>query len=135
MQICLIFMQWFTATKFELGTFDFQIKNKNSKSQFGKIETLAISHLCAHLNQTLCCFSLHESWGIIHRSWCLGIMPKLLDNSKLAIVCCSDELRGWVSNNSPISESCTSTSPFHPLELTGNFLVTVFEPCEIEFRW
>ena len=51
--------------------------------------------------------------------------PKSLENSKSALVCCSDELRGWVSNNSPNSESCTSTSPFHPLELTGNFLVTV----------
>ena len=42
-------------------------------------------------------------------------------------MCCSDEWRGWVSNNSPNSESCSSTSPFHPLELTGNFLVTVLE--------
>ena len=40
--------------------------------------------------------------------------PKLLENSKLALVSCSDALRGWVSNNSPNSESCTSTSPiFH----------------------
>ena len=53
--------------------------------------------------------------------------PKLLENFKLALVCCSDEWRGWVSNNSPNSESCTSTSPFHPLELTGYFLVTVKE--------
>jgi hypothetical protein len=56
------------------------------------------------------------------------VNPKLLENSKLALLCCSDELRGWVSNNSPNSESCTSTSPFHPLELTGNFLVTVDKP-------
>ena len=52
-------------------------------------------------------------------------LSKLLENSKLALVCCSDELRGWVSNDSPNSERCTSTSPFHSLELTGNFLVTV----------
>ena len=25
--------------------------------------------------------------------------PKLLENSKLALMCCSDEWRGWVSNN------------------------------------
>ena len=50
---------------------------------------------------------------------------QLLDNSKLALVCCSDEWRGWVSNNSPKGESCTSTSSCNPLELTGNFLVTV----------
>ena len=43
-------------------------------------------------------------------------------------MCCSDEFRGWVSNNSPKSESCTSTSPCNPLELTGNFLVTVTNP-------
>ena len=36
---------------------------------------------------------------------------KLLENSKLALVCCSDEWRGWVSSNSPNSESCT----FHQL--------------------
>ena len=46
-------------------------------------------------------------------------LAKLLENFKLALVCCSDEWRGWVSNNSPSSESCTSTSLFHPLELTG----------------
>ena len=34
------------------------------------------------------------------------------ENSKLALVSCSDALRGWVSSNSPNSESCTSTSPF-----------------------
>ena len=51
--------------------------------------------------------------------------PKLLENSKLALVCCFDEWRGWVSSNRPNSESCTATSPYHPLELTGNFLVTV----------
>ena len=38
--------------------------------------------------------------------------PKLLENSKLALVCCSDEWRGWVRSNSPNIESCTSTSPF-----------------------
>ena len=42
----------------------------------------------------------------------LDVDPKLLENSKLALVSCSDELRGWVSSNSPDSESCTSTSPF-----------------------
>ena len=52
-------------------------------------------------------------------------LSKSLENSKSALVCCSDELRGWVSNNSPNSESCTSTYPCHPLELTGNFLVPV----------
>ena len=26
---------------------------------------------------------------------------KLLENSKLALMCCSDDWRGWVSNNSP----------------------------------
>ena len=36
---------------------------------------------------------------------------KLLENSKLALVSCSDELRGRVSSNSPNSESCTSTPP------------------------
>ena len=55
----------------------------------------------------------------------LSICPKSLENSKLALVCYSDELRGWVSSNKPNSESCTATSPYHPLELTGNFLVTV----------
>ena len=40
------------------------------------------------------------------------VYSKLLENSKLALVCCSDEWRGWVSSNSPNSESCTSTSPF-----------------------
>ena len=50
---------------------------------------------------------------------------KLLENSKLALVCCSDEWRGWVSSNRPSSESSTATSPYHPLELTGSFLVTV----------
>ena len=39
----------------------------------------------------------------------LWFFPKLLENSKLALVSCSYELRGWVSPN---SESCTSTSPF-----------------------
>ena len=53
------------------------------------------------------------------------VYSKLLENSKLALVCCSDEWRGWVSGNRPNSESCTATSPYHPLELTGNFLVTV----------
>ena len=48
--------------------------------------------------------------------------PKSLENSKSALVCCSDEWRGWVSNNSTNGESCTSTS-IHPLELTRNFLV------------
>ena len=33
-----------------------------------------------------------------------------------------------MSNNSPKSESCISTSPCNPLELTGNFLVTVTNP-------
>ena len=55
--------------------------------------------------------------------------PKWLENSKWALVCCSDEWRGWVCNNIPESKNCVSTSPhvlsFHPLELTGNFLVTV----------
>ena len=27
--------------------------------------------------------------------------PKLLENFKLALMCCSDDWRGWVSNNSP----------------------------------
>ena len=40
------------------------------------------------------------------------LITKSLENSKSALVCCSDELRGWVSSNSPNSESCTSTSPF-----------------------
>ena len=40
------------------------------------------------------------------------LLAKLLENSKLALVCCSDEWRGWVSSNSPNSESCTPTSPF-----------------------
>ena len=31
----------------------------------------------------------------------LQLNSKLLENSKLALMCCSDELRGWVSNNSP----------------------------------
>ena len=31
----------------------------------------------------------------------IGVEAKLLENSKLALMCCSDELRGWVSNNSP----------------------------------
>ena len=53
------------------------------------------------------------------------VLSKSLENSKLALVCCSDELRGWVSSNRLNSESCTATSPYHPLELTGNFLVTV----------
>ena len=56
------------------------------------------------------------------------LKPKSLENSRSAFVCCSDELRDWVSNNSPNSESCTSTSPLHLLELTGNFLVTVENP-------
>ena len=54
--------------------------------------------------------------------------PKSLENSKLALVCCSDELRGWVSSNRSNSASCTATSPYRPLELTGNFLVTVGLP-------
>ena len=54
--------------------------------------------------------------------------PKSLENSKLALVCCSDELRGWVSSNRSNSESCTATSPYRPLELTENFLVTVGLP-------
>ena len=53
------------------------------------------------------------------------VLTKSLENSKLALVCCSDELSGWVSSNRLNSESCTATSPYHPLELTGNFLVTV----------
>ena len=53
---------------------------------------------------------------------------KSLENSKSALVCCSDELRGWVSNNSPKGESCTSTSQCNPLDLTGNFQVTVEKP-------
>ena len=48
------------------------------------------------------CDNAGSSWG----------KPKLLENSKLPLVCCSDEWRGWVSINSPNSESCTSTSPF-----------------------
>ena len=51
--------------------------------------------------------------------------PKSLENSKLALVCCSDEWRGWMSSYRQNSESCTATSPYHALELTGNFLVTV----------
>ena len=35
---------------------------------------------------------------------------KSLENSKSAFVCCSDELRGWVCNNSPKSKNCVSTS-------------------------
>ena len=33
--------------------------------------------------------------------------------------------RNWVSNHSPNSKSCTSTSPCNSLQVTGNFLVTV----------
>ena len=34
------------------------------------------------------------------------------------------------------SESCTSTSPFYPLELTGNFLVTVIKNnCPLQFHY
>ena len=40
------------------------------------------------------------------------VAPKSLENSKLALVCCSDEWSGWVSSNSPNNESYTSTSPF-----------------------
>ena len=34
--------------------------------------------------------------------WLFLIYAKLLENSKLALVCCSDEWRGWVSSNSQI---------------------------------
>ena len=30
-----------------------------------------------------------------------SLAPKLLENSKLALMCCSDDWRGWVSNNNP----------------------------------
>ena len=53
------------------------------------------------------------------------LIPKLLENSNLALVCCCDEWRGWVGSKSPNSESCTATSPYHSFQLTGNFLVTV----------
>ena len=57
---------------------------------------------------------------------------KSLENSKSALVCCSDEWRGLVSNNSPSSESYTSTSPCNPLDLTENFQVTVLSSWNTE---
>ena len=48
-----------------------------------------------------------------------SINAKSLEKSKSALVCCSDEWRVWVSNNSPYSESCKSTSPCNPLEFNS----------------
>ena len=44
--------------------------------------------------------------------------PKSLENSKSAFVCCSDELRGWVCNNSPKSKNCVSTSQYSSSDST-----------------
>ena len=81
-----------------------------------------ISTLCL---ATFYANSISATWEVLKvLAWSYK-KAKLLENSKLALVCCSDELRGWVSSNRLNSESCTATSPYHPLELTGNFLVTV----------
>ena len=66
------------------------------------IHTEAVSYVMSKLGP-----SAEQSWD---KS--TFIYPKSLENSKLALVCCSDEWRGWVSSDSPNSESCTSTSPF-----------------------
>ena len=52
---------------------------------------------------------------VCYTSW---VKPKSLENSKSAFVCCSDELRGWVCNNSPKSKNCVSTSPYSSSDST-----------------
>ena len=48
----------------------------------------------------------------------VSITPMSLENSKSAFVCCSDELRGWVCNNSSKSKNCVSTSPYSSSDST-----------------
>jgi len=56
----------------------------------------------------------------------LTVDSKSLENSKSAFVCCSDELRGWVCNNSPKSKNCVSTSQYSSSDLTMGSNVYIF---------
>ena len=71
---------------------------KHLETKFKEMETL--TNALNQMPTTKVCFWIlyahhHNLVLIINRSWILTIRPKWLENSKWALVCCSDEWRGW----------------------------------------